>query len=104
MTEAAVTQAEIEAELRILKDQFSQLRQQQEGLRKHWFRIGLISLAFGTVFAVVVIVFSVLSISRGAPNPSTPFMLALIPLGLLGSALAGTTSLWSAVRKAMRGL
>ena len=99
-----MTQAEIETELRILNDQFSQLQRQQEGLRKHWFRIGLISLAFGTVFAVVVLVFSVLSLSRGAPNPSAPFVTALIPLHLLGIALTGTTTWWSAVRKAMRGL
>ena len=84
-----MTQAEIEAELGILNDQFSQLQRQQEGLRKHWRRIGLISMAFAMVFAVVVIVFSVLSLSRGAPNPSTPFSLALIPLLLLSIALLG---------------
>jgi glycerol uptake facilitator-like aquaporin len=82
-----MTQAEIEAKFESLNEQFSQLQRQQEGIRKQWLRIGLISLVFGVGFAVTCIVFSVMSLSRGVPNPSTPFALTMIPLLLLGIAL-----------------
>jgi hypothetical protein len=90
--ETAVTQAEIEAKLGILNDQFLRFQQQQEGFRRHWFRIGMMSLGFGMVFAIAVVIFSIMSLSRGAPNPSTPFGLAMIPLLLLGIALVGAGS------------
>jgi hypothetical protein len=82
-----MTQAEIEAKFESLNEQFSQLQRQQEGIRKQWSRIGLISLVFALGFAVTGIVFSVVSLLRGVPNPSTPFALTMIPLFLLGIAL-----------------
>ena len=82
-----MTQAEIEAKFESLNEQFSQLQRQQEGIRKQWVRIGLISLVFALGFAVTGIVFSVMSLLRGVPNPSTPFALTMIPLLLLGIAL-----------------
>jgi hypothetical protein len=86
-----MTQTEIEAKLEILNEQFLQLQRQQEIVRKRWISLGLFSLAFAVTFAVVVIVFSILSLLHGTPNPSTPFGLTMIPLFLLSYALLVAT-------------
>jgi hypothetical protein len=82
-----MTQAEIETSIQTLNDQFSRLQRDREDIRKHWLRIGLFSFALAVVFAVVGIVFSVMSLWLKGPNPSTPFVMTMIPLLLLGLAL-----------------
>jgi hypothetical protein len=87
--EAAMTETEMEAKLQKLNEQFLQFKRHQESVRKHWSRIGLISLGFALAFAVVTLVFSALSLLNGTPNPSAPFALTMIPLSFLSIALIG---------------
>jgi hypothetical protein len=87
-----MTETEIEAKLQNLHDQFLQFQRQQESVRKHWFRIGLISLGFALAFAVVTVVFSTLSLLRGTPNPATAFALTMTPLLFLSIGLLGGAS------------
>jgi hypothetical protein len=93
-----MTQAEIEISIQTLNDHFSRLQRDRKDIRKHWLRIGFISLAFAVAFAVVGIVFSVISLWLNGPNPSTPFVMTMIPLFLLGLALLAGSRLSTPTR------
>ena len=80
----AMNQAEIEARLESVEEQLGQLQRQQEGVGRHLLRSGFVGLGFGLLFAFVAVIFSVIAVWRDVPNPSTPFVVAMIPLVLLG--------------------
>ena len=91
-----MTETELEAKLQNLNQRFLQFQRQQESLRKHWSRIGWISLGFALAFAVVTMVFSTFSLLLGTPNQATPFALTVGPLFFLSLALLGSGSIPSA--------
>jgi hypothetical protein len=63
-----VTQDELERELHSLREQITQLQQQQERQKKHWFRWGLV--AGGIDVALAIFSAIVIVIADGSPSPT----------------------------------
>jgi hypothetical protein len=87
-----MTQDEIEGGLHGLREQLSQLRQQQEHQKKHWFRWGLIAACIGFVLAIVSATMMVTTAAGPAPPMASILSFAAVQLFFLCAAL-GTAGL-----------
>jgi heme/copper-type cytochrome/quinol oxidase subunit 4 len=75
-----MTQDEIEGELRGLREQVSQLQQQHERQRKHWFRWGLIAACIGIVLAILSTIIGVITVAGPTPPIATIFQFTALQL------------------------
>jgi hypothetical protein len=80
---AAMTQAEQEAEIKSLGDQVSQLRRQQDGQRKHWFRWGLISGCIGIALSILSLIISLIAVAGPTPPICTILVFTALQLYVL---------------------
>jgi hypothetical protein len=82
-----MTQAEIEAELKTLSEQFSQLHERQKSRNKWWIGIGLCCLLIGAGEALTGGIVQLLTTTMAA----SALTLSAIPLMALGLALFSGT-------------
>jgi hypothetical protein len=81
--ETAMTQAEIEAELKSLREHVSQLQQQQEDRKTVSLQAGIGSL----ILAIGYLVSFMINLLFATPVSGTPYLLTSMPLVLFGSLL-----------------
>jgi hypothetical protein len=82
-----MTQDEIEGELDSLREQVSQLQQQQERQKKHWFRWGIITACIGFVLAVLSTIIAVITVAGPTPPIASILLFAALQLYVLCFAL-----------------
>jgi hypothetical protein len=78
-----MTQAEMEAEIKRLGEQVLELRQLQDGQRKHWARWGLIAGCVGLVLSIVSMIFALIAASGPTPPICTILTFAALQLYVL---------------------
>jgi Mg/Co/Ni transporter MgtE len=87
-----MTPDEIEGELHTLRQQISQLQQQQERQKKHWFRWGLIAACIGLTLAIAGIIIAFITVAGPTPPVVAILVFAALQLLVLNAAL-GTAGL-----------
>ena len=84
-----MTSQEMEIQITSLREQVSQLQQQRELQRKHWFRWGLVAGGIGLVLTIVGVM--IIPAAVGSISPTMVLGLAGFQLIVLSGALGTPT-------------